>query len=155
RDGEVDGGADAEPVVVRLPPVVWIPPGAVDATVVADDEQVQLIGIPGYHADGRARRDVEVGDPPKRIYFAQQLLEPVAELTVPRQKLRAKMHVRPIVDLVLLEPIADAARGELGEILLFPWVVHLIQCEKGVLQPGSFILGNPSNIFTNTGYATH
>src|SRR5262249_58804276 len=60
RDGEVDGGADVEPVVVCLPPVVWIPPGAVDAAVVADHKQVELIRVAGHGADSRARRDGEV-----------------------------------------------------------------------------------------------
>src|SRR5262249_47967219 len=48
------------------------------------------------------------------IDLAQHRLEAVQQLAVPGQECRAEMHVPGVVDLVLFEPVTDAAGDRIG-----------------------------------------
>ena len=62
--------------MVAFPTVVGVPPGAVDAAVVADHEQVYLVGVTrdsGHHGIRRnvcpVRADAEPQIPPSSVYI--------------------------------------------------------------------------------------
>jgi hypothetical protein len=66
-----------------------------------------------------------------RVDLSKQFLEAVNEFTVPRQELRSAVHVRDLVDFVLLEPPSHAAGNGVGSV---PGIHAIVQLNERVTK---------------------
>ena len=82
-----------------------------------------------------------------RVDLPQKLLETVSDFAMPWQELRTAMHVRRLVDLVLLKPPAHTARGRIG---LHAWEIAFVQLQDRIPEQGSLCRVDLRNISANS-----
>src|SRR5262245_3666489 len=125
--------------IVELRGEPWITGGPRGRSHKVFAEQVQVTGRATVDNPmgniARIVSEVPVVQRQLSINLAEQLLEPVNELTVPRQKLWATVHMGRLVYLVLLEPPAHPSRRG---FCLDPAIVPSVQLSDRPHQQAPF-----------------